>query len=257
MVSNASLRLFARFLARAEVDAARQFANDDQVHALQHLGLERAGADQLRVQLDRTHVGEEVQLLAQRQQPALRAVGRVGVVPFRAAHCAEQDGVRRLAGRNCFVRQTVAHFVDGAAAHHLRIKGERVRKFLRDDVQDLLRFGGYFRTDAVAGQHYDGCIPCYSLSVYRIHVESIADSDRYWLRRRFPFKEPCLADGARRDLSGQYETLGHIMRQIVALRQLAQFRIQLGQLVEIRLCARQGSAMQPETRSPTFCRLRH
>ena len=80
--------------AVAEVDAAGQLADDEQVGAGDPLLAQRAGVDQGRARPHRPQVREQPQPLAQAEQPLLgaRRVG-VGRVPLRAADRAEQDRV--------------------------------------------------------------------------------------------------------------------------------------------------------------------
>ena len=102
----------------AEVDAAGQLADDEQVGAGDPLLAQRAGADQGRAGPDRAQVGVEAHPLAQAEQ-ALLGARRVGVggVPFRAADGAEQDRVGGPAGVEHLVGEGGAVLVDRAAAH--------------------------------------------------------------------------------------------------------------------------------------------
>ena len=78
----------------AEVDAAGQFAHDQQVGAGDALFAQRAAAVERGNRLDRAQVGEQVEALANAQQALLgaRVVG-VGAVPLRAADGGEQHCV--------------------------------------------------------------------------------------------------------------------------------------------------------------------
>ena len=101
----------------AEVDPAGQLAHDQQVGALDHLALERAGVIQRRDRLDRAQVGEQAEALAQPEQALLGAgLGRVGGVPFGAADGGQQDRVGGAAGGQRLVGQRGAVGVDRGAA---------------------------------------------------------------------------------------------------------------------------------------------
>lgn len=100
-------------LALAEVDAARELADDDEVGAAAHGRLERGRVDE---GVGREEAGSQVavraHLLAQLQQPLLRADG--AGAPFGAADGAEEDGVGGLRGGERLVGEGSAVGVDGA-----------------------------------------------------------------------------------------------------------------------------------------------
>ena len=93
----AALRRLALLGRPAEVEAAGELADDQAVHALEQLGLERRGRDELRVDGDRAQVREQAEAAAQGEQRLLRADRRVRVVPLRPADRAQQHGVGRAA----------------------------------------------------------------------------------------------------------------------------------------------------------------
>ena len=64
-------RAVGRARLLAEVDPAGQLADDEQVGALDHLALERAGVVQRRQRPDRPQVGEQAEPLAQAEQALL------------------------------------------------------------------------------------------------------------------------------------------------------------------------------------------
>ena len=132
----------------AEVDAAGQLADDEQVGAGDPLLAQRAGADQGRAGPHRAQVGVEAHSLAQAEQ-ALLGARRVGVggVPFRAADGAEQDRVGGLAGVEDLVGEGGAVRVDRAAAHQALVVGE-----LAEGVEQLAGGGDDLGADPVAGR---------------------------------------------------------------------------------------------------------
>ena len=64
---------------------------------VEQLGSDRGGRHEGRVDRDRAQVRVQAEAAAQGEQGLLGANGRAGVGPFRPAHGAEQDGVRRVA----------------------------------------------------------------------------------------------------------------------------------------------------------------
>ena len=135
----------------AEVDAAGELADDQQVGAGDPLLAQRAGADQGRARPDRAQVGVEAHPLAQAEQ-ALLGARRVGVggVPFGTADGAEQDRVGGLAGLQHLVGEGDAVRVDRAAAHQALVELELAQRL------EQLRVGGDdLGADPVAGQDDD------------------------------------------------------------------------------------------------------
>ena len=134
--------------AVAEVDAAGQLADDEQVGAGDPVLAQRAGADQRRARPHRAQVGVEAHPLAQAEQ-ALLGARRVGVgrVPFRAADGAEQDGVGAAAGLEHLVGERDAVGVDRAAAHQPLVELELAQR-----LEQPPRGGDDLGPDPVAGQ---------------------------------------------------------------------------------------------------------
>ena len=132
----------------AEVDAAGQLADDEQVGAGDPLLAQRAGADQRRARPHRAQVGVQAHPLAQPEQ-ALLGARRVGVggVPLRAADRAEQDGVGGAAGLEHLVGEGGAVRVDRAAADQALVELE-----LAERLEQLRRGGDDLGADPVAGQ---------------------------------------------------------------------------------------------------------
>jgi hypothetical protein len=100
-----------------EIDAAGQFAHDQDVEVGHQLRLQRRGRRQRLEQQRRPQVGEQLEPGAQPQQTAFRALEGGQIVPLRSAHRAEQHGpgLTRL-GQRLF-RQAASGLVDGGAAH--------------------------------------------------------------------------------------------------------------------------------------------
>ena len=106
----------ARLLALAEVDAAGQLADDEQVDAVEQLRPERRRGHERRVDRDRAQVGVQPEPAAQGEQRLLRADRRRRVGPLRTADGAEQDGVGRPARLDVLGSDGDAVGVDGDAA---------------------------------------------------------------------------------------------------------------------------------------------
>jgi hypothetical protein len=86
-----ALAVFLAHAARlAEVDVAGQLADDQDVQAGNDLRLQCRGIGQFRVENGRAQVGEQVQILADAEQAALRAFFTRQAVPLRATDRTEQ-----------------------------------------------------------------------------------------------------------------------------------------------------------------------
>ena len=92
----------ADLLRLAEIDAAGQLAEDEDVEPLDQLALQRRRIGQRRVADRRPEVGEEAEVLPEPEQPGLgpHLVGHV--VPFRPADRGEEH---RIGGERLFHRR--------------------------------------------------------------------------------------------------------------------------------------------------------
>ncbi len=137
----------------AEIDAAGQFAEDDQIDAFDDLLLQRRTVRHHWRDLQRPQIGEQAHGLADRQQaflgPALAAV------PFGTADGAQQDRVGGDAGGAGRLWQGLARLVDGGAADQMFGEVEAVAIEVADHRQDVARGARHLRSDAVAGQQDD------------------------------------------------------------------------------------------------------
>ena len=134
--------------AVAEVDAAGQLADDEQVGARDPLLAQRAGADERRARPHRAQVRVEAEALAEAEQALLgpRRVG-VGGVPLRSADRAEQHGVGPAARLEHLVGERVAVGVDRGAADQLLVELE-----IAERLEHPPRGGDDLGPDPVAGQ---------------------------------------------------------------------------------------------------------
>ena len=139
----------------AEINAAGQFADDDEIDVPEHAGLERRRIRQRRMGDDRPEIGVEIVFAAQAEQ-APRLARRGGhFLGLRAAGRAPQDRVGLL------------HRLDGVRRHHLagrEIGNDAVLRFAQHHgnaalggkpVEHALRLRGHFGADALAADHGD------------------------------------------------------------------------------------------------------
>jgi hypothetical protein len=139
-------------LRLAEIDAAGQFAQDDDVEPLHDLALEARGVGERRIRDRGADIGEQSEVLAQPQQASLRAHIVGYVVPFRPAAGAEDDrigGVRlrhRLVGNGDLVR------VVAAAADQRLLDVELGDPGAGKEGEEPFHLRHHFRSDAVAGE---------------------------------------------------------------------------------------------------------
>ena len=122
-----------RFAAVAEIDAADEFANDEDIGAGDDIRFERRVFGQDFRYLDRAQVDVEPQSLAQAQDGLFRAQFRVDVVPLVAADGAEEDGVGFLGRFDGIFRQGRTAEVIGRAAGRFLFKSQA-------DVADFIDF---------------------------------------------------------------------------------------------------------------------
>ena len=139
----------------AEINAAGQFADDDEIDVPQHAGLERRRIRQRRVGNDRPEIGVKIVFAAQAQQATRLARRRGNFLRLRPAGRAPQDRVGLL------------HRLDGVRRHYLagrEIGNDAVLRFAqhhgnaapgRKPVEHPLRLRGHFGADALAADHGD------------------------------------------------------------------------------------------------------
>src|SRR6266550_22617 len=139
----------------AEIHAARQLADEDQVHSLQPLRAQWRCRGQRWMDAHGTKVGVHLQLSAQAKQSLLRALTRVGIVPARATDCAEENGVGILAKIDRLWRQWSAARIERASANQAFAQLYRMAVALSDRAKNARAFGDDLGTDAVARKQRD------------------------------------------------------------------------------------------------------
>ena len=142
-------------LGLAEVEAAGELADDEEVHAGHALGLERGEAGEGGDGGDGAEIGVEAEGLADAEEALLGADLGVGVVPLGSADGPEQHGIGLLAGGEGGVGEGGAVGVDGAAAEELGGEGERVLVAAGHFLEHEPGFGDDLGADAVAGEEDD------------------------------------------------------------------------------------------------------
>ena len=104
-------------LLLAEVHAAGQFADADEVGAAHQLILQGGLVDEAVERLHGTYVGIEAQLLAHGQESLLGThLGGGIVVELRVAHAGKEHGIGLLARLERLFGEGVSHLVDGMGA---------------------------------------------------------------------------------------------------------------------------------------------
>ena len=145
-------RVPGRAFLLAEIDSARQLANDQEIDAGDHVGPQRGRVRESLVGDDRAQIGVNAQILAQREQSLF---GPRRPFPFRPADRTEQHGVGLAAQGERVVGQRHAAGVDGAAAELCLAQLERMPEARADGGEDARRFRHHLRADAVSGQDCD------------------------------------------------------------------------------------------------------
>ena len=140
----------------AEIQAAEQLADDQQVGALHALGLERRALRERRVADRRPQIREAAERLAQREQRRFGTLRRQPAVEFRMADRAEQHRVRAQGTLRACASGRPAPSLSIATPPIGCVENENALPgMLRDVLQDADRFLGDFGADAVAGQQRD------------------------------------------------------------------------------------------------------
>ena len=133
----------------AEINVARQLADDQQIETGDDFRLQRGCACQFRIQNGGTEVGKQFQILAQSQNRLFRTQGTFQRIVFEIADRAEQNriGLFRQFERTFRQRMTVRRIACAAdiGPFHFEIFTQRIQNpngFIHD-----------FRADTVARQN--------------------------------------------------------------------------------------------------------
>ncbi len=139
----------------AEVDIAREFANDFEIASGDAVGPEWRNSLQGVAQTDRTKIDVEAEFFSQGEQAAFGAIGERERVPLRPADGAEQNCIGFAAFRESGWRQRRAERVDGGAAEGKFAKFESVTVRGGAILKEMNGGACDFWADAVTGQDCD------------------------------------------------------------------------------------------------------
>ncbi len=139
-------------LRTAEVEAAGELAQDQDVGAGADLGTQRRRRVERGVGGDGAQVGEQLERRPQAEERVLGPRRRRRVIPLRAAHGAEQDSVGGTAGVEGGSRQRVTGRVDRRAADHLLVPGHLEFEPHSGGLDAASRHVADLRADPVTGK---------------------------------------------------------------------------------------------------------
>jgi hypothetical protein len=136
----------------AEINAAGELAQDNDIEALDGLALQTRSIGQRRINDGGANIGEQPKLFAQAQQPRLRPRLERHLVPFRPAYRAEDHGVAGMGlGHGRFGNGDLVRVIAGAT-DQVVLGLEIGNAFLGVEAEQPLHLGHDFRADAVAGE---------------------------------------------------------------------------------------------------------
>ena len=142
-------------LGGSEVHAAGELAHHQQIHPLNHLGFEAAGAGQGGDDLHRPQIGKQTQASPQAQQPRFGPFLAGQAVVLRAADGGEQHRIGLPAGLQGAWGQGFAGGIDGGSPHRLLVVEKFETMAAAHRIQQLSGHRRDLRTDAVAGEQGD------------------------------------------------------------------------------------------------------
>ena len=148
------LAIYILRLVFTKVNAANELTDNDEINSPRNDGFfQRRRVAELRPDLCRAVIGIDAHTRAQTQQALFRAHIAGDAIPLWTANCAEQNAVRRTADIQHLLRQGIAPFVDGAAAHINRLIGKAVAIQRCSLVQHAQRLPDNLRANAVAADN--------------------------------------------------------------------------------------------------------
>jgi hypothetical protein len=139
-----------RAARRAEVDAAGQLADEEDVGVGHAFGAQGGGVGQALRHEDGPEIGVDGEGLSQREEAALGAFVAGAVVPLRAADGPEQHGVAVEARRAGGVGQGRVGRVEGRAAYEVFLRGNGKAVGRSGRLQHAKRLSRHLRADAVS-----------------------------------------------------------------------------------------------------------
>ena len=136
----------------AEINAAGEFAQNDDIETVHDFPLERRGIGERRIADRGTDVGEQAQILAQPQQPRFGAFVVGHLVPLRPADGTEDDRVCGLGLVHGGVGDRHLMGVVAGAANKSFFGLERAHAVGVHPRDELFDFSHHFGADAIAGK---------------------------------------------------------------------------------------------------------
>ena len=152
---NAALLAIAQiddFLRLAEVNAARQFAHDHNVEALDNLALQRRSISKGRIANGGAQIGKQAEIFAQTQEAGFRAHIIGNRIPLGATDRAENHGVAFHGEFHVAFGNRLAMRVIGGTTDEAVFSLERGNAGTSHPIGHFHDFGHDFGTNAVAGQ---------------------------------------------------------------------------------------------------------
>ncbi len=135
----------------------------------------------------RAEIGEEIHLLPQAQEAALRAQREGQALPFRPADRAEQHGIRLQRPRHRVVMQRRAMRLVSGAADEILGEIEAGDPLLVEPFGDADDLVHHLRPDTVTGQDEDLLVRCHRLLLWPASPTGDAKGNRpLYSRRRRP-----------------------------------------------------------------------
>jgi len=149
---NGFVGLFVPGAGGAEVEAAEQLADKEDIDIFRNLRTQRRAAAERLVGDRGAKVGKTAERLANLQQTGFGTLVGSKRVELVVAHGPEQDGVGVERGVECSRRKRRAGLGDGRSADEAFDEGEVMAAEFGYGAQDVGGFTGDFRADAVSGE---------------------------------------------------------------------------------------------------------
>ena len=136
----------------AEINAAGQFAHDEDIEAVNKFALEGRGFGKRRIADGGAQIGKEAQILAQAQEACFGAVDIGDLVPAGAAHGAKENRIGSLRFFHILFGNGFAMGIIGAAADKAAVGLEFGDALPVHPGNDGFNLGHDFRADTVTGE---------------------------------------------------------------------------------------------------------
>ena len=147
------------FLRLAEINAARQFADDHNIETFDNLMLERRGCRQSRIANGRTQIGKHFQIFAQTQQACFRTLVVRHAVPLRTAHSPKQHRIRLMGELHSIIANGFFMRIIGRTADKVGFGFKACHAGLGHEIEDFFDLAHHLDADSVTRQQQkiEGC----------------------------------------------------------------------------------------------------